>query len=115
MTSVRVVLAFACLFSSCKLDNNMIACWPGGGLSFVVCRQQMGLGFNCVRCYAALHWLCFCICLQIQNNMAKKHEAAQDADRTVIQDKQAVLDGLRAKAMNLFKQIDTDGNGVIDR
>lgn len=47
--------------------------------------------------------------------MEKKRESAGDDDRAVIKDKQAVLEELRPKAMDLFKQIDTDGNGVIDR
>lgn len=53
--------------------------------------------------------------LKIQNNIEKKRGAASAADHAVIQDKQAVLDSLRAKALDLFRQMDADGNGVIDR
>jgi len=47
---------------------------------------------------------------QTQNNMAKR--AAVGAAPT---SKQDVLNSLQSKALELFEQIDTDGNGVIDR
>jgi hypothetical protein len=53
--------------------------------------------------------------LQIQNNMEKKRSSASSSQVAEIAGKQAVLDALHAKAMTMFAQLDTDGNGVIDR
>jgi hypothetical protein len=47
--------------------------------------------------------------------MEKKRVSASDSQVAEIADKQAVLDALHAKAMTMFAQLDTDGNGVIDR
>lgn len=52
---------------------------------------------------------------QIQSNMEKKRVSASSSEVAAIADKQAVLDALHAKAMTMFKELDTDGNGVIDR
>jgi len=48
--------------------------------------------------------------LRTQNNMAKRAAAGAPATS-----KQEVLDSLKTKALELFDQIDSDGNGVIDR
>ncbi|WIA41497.1 hypothetical protein OEZ86_008871 [Tetradesmus obliquus] len=53
--------------------------------------------------------------LKIQSNMEKKRVSASSSEVAAIADKQAVLDALHAKAMTMFGQLDTDGNGVIDR
>jgi hypothetical protein len=54
-----------------------------------------------------------CPLLQTQSNMAKRAAAGQSSAPAVapVCDQQSVL----AKAMDLFKQVDSDGKGVIDR
>jgi hypothetical protein len=53
--------------------------------------------------------------VQIQNNMEKKRVSASSSEIAELADKQSKLDALHAKAMTMFTQLDTDGNGVIDR
>jgi hypothetical protein len=47
--------------------------------------------------------------------MEKKRVSASSSDIAELADKQSKLDALHAKAMTMFAQLDTDGNGVIDR
>lgn len=51
-------------------------------------------------------------CAQTQNNMAKRSASGTPEPAT---SKQELLDSLRGKALEMFDQIDLDGNGVIDR
>jgi hypothetical protein len=47
--------------------------------------------------------------------MEKKRVSASSSDIAELADKQSKMDALHAKAMTMFAQLDTDGNGVIDR
>jgi Ca2+-binding EF-hand superfamily protein len=52
--------------------------------------------------------------LEAENNAEKRRAAGTNRPATPL-DMQQLLDGLKVKALALFADIDTDGNGVIDR
>eukprot|EP00882_Tetradesmus_deserticola_P001022 GHRQ01001107.1.p1 GENE.GHRQ01001107.1~~GHRQ01001107.1.p1 ORF type:complete len:261 (+),score=118.10 GHRQ01001107.1:224-1006(+) len=53
--------------------------------------------------------------LKVQHNMDRKGMSASSSQVAELVDKQPVLDALHAKAAAMFGQLDSDGNGIIDR
>lgn len=70
--------------------------------TFRVCDPQLTTSPLLLLCFPAL---------QTQSNISKR--AAAGAPEPVR--KQEVLESLKAKALELFDQVDTDHNGVMDR
>lgn len=53
--------------------------------------------------------------LKVENNIAKRKAGKQSGEDVPVVKKDDHTSAMRKKAMDLFKKVDTDGNGMIDR